>query len=101
MNFFRRMLLSKDKCKNKPYPLYSVHDNIPDPIPVDTLRTLFESLEPELNSKDKIKWDQKVDEALSRYSSYVNTVCGAEKWNEFYNHLKSWDKLDYNYSLNL
>jgi DNA-directed RNA polymerase len=77
-----------------PFPLYS------DPIPGDYLRTHLISLEP----KDlKKKWVNKIDDLVSCYEEYVNTVCGgklhAEKWNEFQSLLKSWESLEFNYSV--
>ena len=99
---------------NEPYPWYSdrVNDPIPeDPIPGDSLRTLLISLEPkDLSIKDMLKWNKKIDETVSCYEEYVNTVCGealhpdggmrhVEKWTEFQSLLKSWEDRGYNYSL--
>lgn len=93
INLFRTRELS-----NEPYacPWDS------DPIPGDYLRTHLISLEPE-DLKSKSKWDQNLDDLVSCYEEYVNTVCGgklhAEKWNEFQSLLKSWENHEFNYSL--
>lgn len=84
---------------------------IPDPIPCDSLRTLLISLEPQdLSLQDKKTWYKKIDDTVSCYEEYVNTVCGevlpldggmrhAVKWDEFRSLLKSWGSLGYNYSV--
>lgn len=79
------------------------------PISSENLRTLLISLVPnDLSIKDQIKWDKKIDDTVSCYEEYVNTVCGEaldgeerydDKWDEFQSLLQSWDKFDDNYSL--
>lgn len=86
-------------------------DWLNEPIPSEYIRTIFYNNLPNvLSYNDKLKWDNKIDETVSCYEEYVNTVCGdalpsdggmrhAEKWNEFHSLLKSWESLGYNYSL--
>lgn len=87
--------------------LYS--DKLNDPIPVDFLRTLLISLVPkDLSFKEKSKWEKKIDDTVSCYEEYVNTVCGnaldggsshIQKWKDFHSLLKSWDKHEFHYCL--
>ena len=49
----------------------------------------------------KSKMMKKIDETVSCYNEYVNTVGGmqhAEKWNEYHSLLNSWESLGFNYS---
>lgn len=82
-----------------------------NPIPGDSLRTLFLSLEPtDLRLKNKSIWLKKIEDTVICYEEYVNTVCGdahhpdggkrhEEKWNEFRSLLNSWGNQRYNFSL--
>lgn len=84
-------------------------DRVNDPIPCEYLRTLLISLVPkDLSVKDKLKWENQIDDTMSCYEEYVNTVCGealdgvmphTDKWYEFHSLLKSWDNHGCNYSL--
>lgn len=71
-----------------------------EPIPEKVLRELLIAMVPE----DKLgaKWEKRVDETIECYEAYVLTVGGmhhAEKWNDFHSYLKSWEYLEYNYSV--
>jgi DNA-directed RNA polymerase len=78
-------------------------DWVNDPIPGDELQTLLRDLEPQDQKFDKKKWNQKIQEAVSCYEKYINTVCGgqrhADKWNSFHSLLNSWESLGVNYSV--
>jgi len=78
-------------------------DWVNDPIPGDELQTLLRDLEPQDKKFDKTKWNQKIQEAVSCYEKYINTVCGgqrhADKWNSFHSLLNSWESLGVNYSV--
>ena len=81
-----------------------------EPISGEYLGSLLRSLDCTLSKKDMLKWYSKIDEAVSCYESYVNTVCGeaqpqdgrrchADKWTEFHSLLKNWESIGCNYSV--
>lgn len=75
-----------------------------------SLRSILKSLAPpeeDVSNTENEKWSKKIDDIVSCYEKYVNTVCGEamdemhhiEKWNEFQFLLQSWRNLGFNYSL--
>lgn len=112
INEFLRMNLiqpTTGELLNDPYPMNS--DRVNEPITGVYLRSILISLVPkDLSVNDKSKWYKKIDDTVSCYEKYVDTVCGealpthagrlhAEKWNEYHSLLKSWESLGCNYSV--
>jgi len=101
INEFIMLNLIRSSKGDGDIPLIS--DWVNDPIPSDELQTLLRDLEPKDKKFDKNNRKKKIQEAVSCYEKYINTVCGgqlhADKWNSFHSLLNSWESLGVNYSV--
>ena len=109
LRIINEFIYSNLKPSPSPTSWLSYNPILEDPISGESLRRDLGSLQPKDSSiKDTILWCSMIDDIASCYERYVSTVCGealdggmcqAEKWNEFYEQLKSWESLEHNYSV--
>lgn len=93
INEFILQNLYFEGCDN-PWKTLGINKAIP--IPCESLREIMNSQKFD-KIKDKNKLDKKIEEIVSCYDNYVNTVKG--RYDDFEKELKSWESFKCNYCL--